>query len=731
MSYLIQGKRQYPNSSCLVSYAINSLEQHHESQKMLSFRAVCVFSSSFLAADMVAATADGKTEKSGFLAKTAGDPAIGEKGSEEEPSTPSFAGYKFPVLEVTEDVRELAQKLVEGGPMRGGKGLVGLKGQGLTERFRFLLPVPTNTLHWTEQHRDVLPGGETAMSVAAVVDQVPGVVEPPKGAIHGTWQSVPFRLGMSFIQHEVGILMNYAKFLQTVNPKWDPSGDWAFVVLPGEQAEGQKFPDNKWSIDVPWFPFVGNDQINAETKQIELIRTKQRLLKKGLRDGVPLDASAEACHVFGKLQQRVDEYEEHVRTHLGPTSSVFFDLKTNDEWGLFYYLMPQYLRNMNNFAKAVLGALQAEVEKIIGEMKARIEQLGAMKDIDLLNVLLQQEGMHDQSRAEAAWRRFVVTYMADVNDSLGLRPSENGALMTVDRRSLLKRVREGIRIQREKLDDLILMNFIEDTKQGYSRNLWYPGVDDTLAKLDQSDVWAGSHTDICALTLIPAATDEGLELFVGDGQILERPAEDSAEWHAIAPGEIDMYLFLSDFLQANTQFETIELDEKGALKSTALLKSMWHRVRRTPAQAEKGHGRVSTPVFYNVKDDRRVSNAFPVADWFFRARMHNTAGKSSGSSFDVGPEMSAMSNLYVVVEEQRRILNANPATRANGMSAEGRKRSLEKVQLWSGEIPPSNTEAGKEWQHQMQERYQADKKRYEAEAEARHLIGAAKRQRVA
>lgn len=171
-----------------------------------------------------------------------------------------------------------------------------------------------------------------------------------------------------------------------------------------------------------------------------------------------------------------------------------------------------------------------------------------------------------------------------------------------------------------------------------------------------------------------------------------------------------MYLFLSDFLQANTQFDTIEG------QPNALLKSMWHRVMRTDAQLQSGFGRVSTPVFYNTKFGTYVSKHYPRAEWFFNTRMSITAGKSSGASFEPSPGMGADSNLFVVVSELQRIKNANPEegvdpnwTRANGVVPLARERLHKKISWWTGEKMDEKVRAS--WEESVKKKRCAEQRR--------------------
>ncbi|CAD7966937.1 unnamed protein product [Amoebophrya sp. A120] len=634
--------------------------------------------------------------------------------------------YEFPVLEV-QDATSLAKLLVKGGPMKGGKGLVGLKGEGLRKRFPFQVKEPL------------------VYSTKTITSE----------AIESF--SLTFLEGISWIQQEIGIMLNYRMLLEQPNMAEafgeDPSSSiWAMIVPPGEQAEGQKVADNKWSIDVRWFPFPDENEGEMQKKRIAELRELMEVrVQSGLttlkqktfaEDSVPAllqKSLLEKLSNYSKEQAKL--FNKQV-----PTGEPTFHL---------HELMPIYLRASHTFAKDVLKALQLEVTSMLDTMKARLLDMKTnWSNAQLVQQLLpdsaEEETQGSQELAEAEWRKNIVEYMIDItapttasggvaqngrNNSSFLQPTNK--VEEVIFSQLAKSMKKDIDEQLRYLAEVRLFDFENDQQSGYSRNLWYPGRRDqfptapvTSAALaqaasaendsesDQEDeqtqkLWAGSHTDICAMTLIPAPNDEGLELFTGDLEIKERPNEmkksAKKQWAKIKGDKnIDMFLFLSDFLEANTSFNLIIRNEiTNQPKSTAILKSMWHRVMMTRKQMVTGNGRVSTPIFYNTKFGTYVSKHYPRAEWFFNARMHNTAGKSSGMDFSVRPDFDGTNNVFVTVEEIGRMLAANPSVeqqraallkkghytkeeveqklRETGMQQSGRERLLELQKIWSGQ----------------------------------------------
>eukprot|EP00392_Amoebophrya_sp_AT5.2_P011117 g11192.t1 len=577
------------------------------------------------AVDTTSSSSEGVRPQLSLDAKAAGSSGSGAScGSKEQ--------YSFPVLEVT-DAQELAKKLVAGGPTQGGKGLVGLKGEGLRNHWHF-------------------------------------VVE----GVH-----IPFRTAVSWIQQEIAILLNFRKLLEELDEgeRFEDPDDaaWRMIVPPGEQAEGQKYPDNKWSIDIRWFGDNAQDMDWAENRVLGL-RDLGRRLKKGiqhLKQRKPYPAGSAAETLRQRLFTKITDYTvslgaklplEKLMKAVGYPSEIVVVASasasqkgrgvetTYPEFGFLHVLQPHYLDSANAFAKAVLGALQPEVEGMLRTMKERLELLKEKSDNWLGGTLLETAAANKEEQKQE-WRKNIVAWMTQSEEefrgTFGVSP-KSGKQVRSDLMGFKddneEEMRRDIDRQLAYLEEVQLMNFKEDQATGYSRNLCSP-------------VWAGSHTDICAVTLIPAASDEGLELYVGDNSILERPDESSEHWYKIKDESIDMYLFLSDFLQANTQFDTIDM----AIYSTAPGRS-GRGLGKGPRGSGRGLGKGLGEAFVN--DNQGI--------------------------FEPSPGMGADNNLFVVVSELLRIKNANPEegvdpnwTRANGVVPLARERLHKKISWWTGE----------------------------------------------
>ena len=95
------------------------------------------------AVDTTSSSSEGVRPQLSLDAKAAGSSGSGAScGSKEQ--------YSFPVLEVT-DAQELAKKLVAGGPTQGGKGLVGLKGEGMSKYIQKLWSFRIRTVERTRE----------------------------------------------------------------------------------------------------------------------------------------------------------------------------------------------------------------------------------------------------------------------------------------------------------------------------------------------------------------------------------------------------------------------------------------------------------------------------------------------------------------------------------------------------------------------------------------------------
>lgn len=134
------------------------------------------------------------------------------------------------------------------------------------------------------------------------------------------------------------------------------------------------------------------------------------------------------------------------------------------------------------------------------------------------------------------------------------------------------------------------------------RVLYYPALNGN----EPGDaVRAAAHEDINLITLLPAATEAGLQVKGPDGQ-----------WHDIEISPETLVINIADTLQEATQ---------GYYKSTT------HRVIN-PVGANRRKPRLSIPLFIDACADVRLSSRYPTADAYREERLRELGLKPSMAS---------------------------------------------------------------------------------------------------